>query len=899
MSLAEAKLARQNQRIEQAEAAMNAPIPPDKERLVSRIKGKAAWKPFDFAADTISSGQGGESIAPVETRINTFRAPPTRDNSLSRSMSSLSQRTTGTLPSDMERQDSAQADVGGFQLYVPRKSRKNVEQLNAYEDKPEQKQTTVEAPVDTREIYEVFGNALPSLDFIHQNPGAKDGQLQFVQHPNGDVAAHQWSMERYVWENIGQFSNIRKKIEGQLAADRLKGETEYQTVQQHKLAYFRTIAKQREANAMGLPFGQKEIQTLLPDLRPPQPPLTAPKAPKAWTVAAEAAMSEASGNASGKTEDAAALKSEIQSGTLTDQQYSYEAYTDHGSQPAYGGYGGYCNLQRYPFNSLYRAPTAPRADRYNNNFFYGAPSQGLHDPFYSHDPIRSVYGGLPGAFGGQYARTTPAYAPSSSYFERPQALGGQSAKAMAYGSLSGYTEKGQQTLNYDYHFPPPGTGSKPAESSAVTEALKHSQRQSSTLGSATHDFSGPHVNADDTQNIRLAAPIHSRTAMHEQLVRLGDQAKARSLSQDKIRTVLHDPFRSHPDTASEAKNEPALRPAEVTKTVAVTPTTTWEPQGVKGTGANRLPTTSSRSRLDRSPELKKTVANPSGLPPGLQPPAMLQPTAPSFNAAVGSAAKMTPVGSVENFKSISYSSPDPHWSKKDTDSVAEQEAKLKDLLAGSTAAEPECTAKKHSPPGKKTYDEQLKTWWYNGNTFARHEDMYNSMMGANRSTATDDTSNATPSLAPIGTPANRSTASNTYNTTSTAQEKGDAMTRMLIPVWENLASYVQGPIEKRRDYFSPWTQAPEYAIDRSDNTSFYDKEWGQPPVRVGRDPLRYHGPAQQQSPRYGGEVGRFGSAGNAGAGVENVRFGGFSSPTTGSSLAVGAGLERRFAFGRT
>ena len=105
-------------------------------------------------------------------------------------------------------------------------------------------------------------------------------------------------------------------------------------------------------------------------------------------------------------------------------------------------------------------------------------------------------------------------------------------------------------------------------------------------------------------------------------------------------------------------------------------------------------------------------------------------------------------------------------------------------------------------------------------------------------------------------------------------------TRLLVPVLETLASYVQGPIEKRRDYFCQWTKAPERAIDRSanGNDSFFDSEWGQPPARLGRDP-RY-----QPVPR----------------GMD-VRFGSYDVPRGGQTVAMppsaGVGTERRFGFG--
>ena len=270
-SIAEAKLERQRKRIEEADASLTAPQQLDRRAQTSRGKN-ARWKPFDYTADAAPSRGSADGGVPVtEVRVNTFRAA-SRADSMTRSASVMSHRTSDTYASDLDRNDLAMLDGGGFQLYQGRKGKKQLADLNAYEDKPEQRQTTVEATFDKREIYEVFGNALPSRDFIDENPGLKNGQLQFVQHPNGDVSAHQWSAERYIWENIGQFSNIRKKVEGQLAADRLKGETAYQAMQQSTLAYFRIVAKQREANVIGVSLAPKDILAALPE---PSRPLSA------------------------------------------------------------------------------------------------------------------------------------------------------------------------------------------------------------------------------------------------------------------------------------------------------------------------------------------------------------------------------------------------------------------------------------------------------------------------------------------------------------------------------------------------------------------------------------------------------------------------------------------------
>lgn len=817
VSLAQAKLARQTKRIREAEAALSAPALA--ERQATRGKGKI-WKPFDFTADATYTGPSNDARMPLtETRVTSFRAQ-TRESSLSRSMSSLSQRTTGTVPSDMDRQDSAPTDGTGFQLYTGRKGRRNADQLSAYEDKPEEKQTTVEATFDPRMIYEVFGNALPAPEFMEQNLGHRDGQLQFIQHPNGDVSAHQWSQSRYIWENIGQFSNIRKKIEGQLAADCLKGETAYQTLQQNTLGYFRTVAKQREAHVMGLPFGAKEIQTLMPNIRPAQ----AVPSPKK-TVSAADTLEPPPENLIIKHDDTVSSTTGSSSQVGIDQQVPYEGYPAYAAYGGYAGYGG----QRYHYGHPYHVPTGPRAERYSA-YGYGAQAA-YQDPFYTPDSNRDACAGL---------------APT---------LAGYPGRHNAYGLLGAMAEK-PQSMNYDYHFPPPGADARHAQTSTAaqkdTKRMNHAatrpnlsieRRSFSHLssnepaGSASTSLTNNRVFGDSavtSSRPKPVTPLSSRTAMREHLIKLGDQAKERSLSQANIRTVLYDPFRNQSSVPGEQSDK--AEPAKLA-----------------------------------SPELKRTVANPSGLPAHLQPPASQTTPSHKFNSAVG-APPLTSAASVEILKN---SSPDTYWSKRATDvstpcvpATSQSQDKptpqsFKGPFFGDYPGLPGSAAKKASPLSMKTYDQKLKDWWMNGNTFARQQEFYERVKASHKDADLLDSSSPA-SLPPIGTPAKKP-----------ATSIDDPMTRLLIPVLENLASYVQGPVEKRRDYFSQWTQPPEWCIDRSPsgNNSFFDSEWGQPPARVGRDP-RY-----RPLP------------------VESVRFGGFSSPQGVSNLAVGGGLDRRFGFG--
>lgn len=173
-SIADAKLERQQKRIEEGDV-----LP----RRKQGVRGKAKqWKPFDFTADVPKIAEAHDGGVPVsEVRINTFR-PFSRETSSVRSESLISQRTNDTAPSDMdmERQDSVGLDPS-FQVVRRRGQKKDLGELNAYEDSPEKRQTTVEASFDSREIYEVFGNALPNPRFIEENAGTTNGEVSAIE----------------------------------------------------------------------------------------------------------------------------------------------------------------------------------------------------------------------------------------------------------------------------------------------------------------------------------------------------------------------------------------------------------------------------------------------------------------------------------------------------------------------------------------------------------------------------------------------------------------------------------------------------------------------------------------------------------------------------------------------
>ncbi|GAB1734631.1 hypothetical protein NU195Hw_g1934t1 [Hortaea werneckii] len=877
LSLADAKLARQFKRNEKAEATLTAPFT---ERQNSRGKNKI-WKPLDLSAEA-SRDEGGVLLSQADSRVNDFRSI-TRDSSLSRSLSSLSQHTSGTLQSESgrERHDSTAAEGGGFQLITGRRGRKQNRQLdsqlNLYEVKPEERQKTVEAAPDTKEIYHVFGNPPPPPAHLDTNPGSVNGQLQFIQHTNGDISAHQWSSSSFEWQNIGQFSNIRKKIEGQLTSNRLKGETAYQTLQQNTLAYFRTIAKQKEADVMGLPFGPKEIHQLMPELRAMQPTAVTPKKSITASEAPIPRQPLPEANIEYSEDHSYAAESHHQMGNGHPHYYeSYPAYT--------GGYGG------YPFNTnhhyqyggqMYSHPSAElRYDRHvgpqsfdsmktQDPFYLDASSSTYHArrgnasyaaDVYNQRPGPASYTSYPHSLAAAHKQVNVNYYHQSvppelallneekrqkGYFGGASNTqdGPEDTKGRLRGSAASWDGLRAPSSSRVNEHVVGGDALFGAEGNRLQAPARDACRPSPGYLTADRDTSSTE-NASSAKRSKAVTPLStSRSAIKDQLYKISDQAKERNLSQSNIRTVLFDPFRPSTDTDNSAQSTVLSKQA--------------------------------------ASELKRTVANPSGLPPSAQ-----KQEQPLYEFESSMRRNAVDLGHIGDARNGNPRRPQAPSENSFLAGLREAQARGKraplygrGVHLGEMDIETEADRKflrDHGPRIGREYD--LKAWWSNGNTFSRHEELYQSLIKASELVP--------PSVLPA--PATAASTFASLDKSSPDEEAAasgsslsrDSMTRMLIPVLENLSYYVEGPVAER-DYFSRWAEPPEWAIDHSPsgNKSFYDKEaWGQPPVRIGRDP-RYR-PLPME-----GEL-------------AGLRFGGFGSPQrvpgTGSGMAVGSG---RFSFG--
>lgn len=847
LSLAAAKLERQKRRIEEANAALDTQFPSEKQKQAVRNNKGKVWKPFDFATELNSTSATQMANAPVvETRVNVFRAP-SQGASLSRPVSRISTNIRDSTASDSERRDSQFLESDDFQLFVGR--RKSRPAVPAFDDKPSAHNATVEAAFSKRDITEVFGNELPRSGFMDGNPGSVDGQLQFIQHPNGDVSAHQWSASRFGWENIGQFSNIRKKVEGQLAADRLKGETAWQSLQQNTLAYFRAVAKQREANAMVLPFGAKEIAACLPDIRPPS---TAPTGPRRITSKVE--MPERPEN------------------MMPRQNF-------HASQPGFNNADVTAGIQPKPtldmlpqaqgqssqpnsrFNPSLNFTPAPRDNVREDSFTFAKPTGDMHR-------LQNFTFQQNGE--SHYSYYQPWVNPISYAYAQPWA-GGNTGYQPTYDQIK---EKERQEQNRLAVTAGQGFSMSHRESSHhqtqeqfARSVTQQTLQQPALQGHApSFNYSAPLTNivtdhappaAEDSiapAQVKTAAPLESRTAMREHVMKMGDQAKERTKSQANVgRTVLYDPFQDQ-SQKNQTPSEPAKQEAPAAST------TQGQTLGhFPSLGLGMIPGLSAFSGNGQDP-------SPTALAPSVK--------LPPIDTSVRTAPHKGLLGPTSELSECDLrdSSPDREWGRRSHADIQEPIIPI------------------HRPSFLKQWDtEQLDEWLWSGNKFARQEDFHQRIM-ATDALSTRRTNPTTASIKPIapppiGTPSrfklpspSKATQSQSPTRHSPTPQSNILTNRLLVPVLENLASYVQGPVEKRRDYFCPWVKAPDWAVDRSanGNDSFFDSQWGQPPARVGRDP-RY-----QPLPR----------------GLD-VRFGNFDAPRSGQTVAMPlpGGLDRRFGYG--
>ena len=838
--LATAKLKRQQQRILDTDAALVI----TKTTKPAR-KSKTEWKPFHLIIEsdeedppsTLPLGTLADANSRLPTPFDVHAKPftPTTMNSRESSSSRASVLGQSVVPSFLLDND----DGPEFQLVTSRKMRpppsKPALHLNAYESKPIERTQTVAATFSKKEINEVFGNDLPPPEFVQGNPGFKNGQVQFVVHPNGDVAAQEWSSDKYQWTSIGQFSNIRRRREGLLAASRLRGETEQQSLMQNTLHYFRAVAKQHEALQMGLPWGTKEVNAVLPGSRvessikaenvnTAKTTATAPTGPT-YTVASRFPL---------KPIPQAPRLHAI--GSLSrDNVQPFPDFTPPGPKPAsmslnpltistFSRDHEMSTLENTPYSFSHE--TTDHSARSIPPFVRGDTQPSLDSMSFGSFPAVALYSGIQSGVqsgmqsgmqsGAQSGMQSDMHSGTESGVQNGGVTDQTFEQLMPVHSTGNLAfAPSNNTIGSAYSAWPtvPQTPENSSSSNYWPTWFDHESDDSDDLSPAPRPAKAPpgleHGSALTTPfpSLDRGFKTSDRSAVKDYLNRLGETASARSMGSAPYgRTVLRDPMQ-YPDT-SPAEQSP-LRNLPLRRAGLSMPPDSRSEMDLGGFHTD-----------DESPVMSATAAAEARR--NLR--VVSEPDPGPWNTKRLDDAEMDAWGTLASDQLKLYSKPTPqNWNGPffcgdPTDQAVDQKSK----------------------------DEELHNWFTGGNKRARQDEYFERIKAAHNATAPRRRSPG-----PIGPP-----RPNDPKIHETADFNEDT-TRLLIPVLENLASYVEGPIEKRHGPFARYVPPPEWCVDRgpNGNKSFFGEDWGQAPERIGRD-IRYrpmpfenrYGGSEQQPP---------------------------------------------------
>jgi len=732
--IAEQKLRRQHERIMQTDQGLAA-ISSSKAKSRSRAK---VWKPFDLTESSDehpdSDDQGGSSAF-----YNDIYAQAYQPYTSSRH----SQDTLGMH----------QFPEYEHWQYVTRNTKALASGLNAYQIQLDVSTPTVAASYNKHEINDVFGNELPSPSYCTANTGGSNGQVQFCIHPNGDVSAHQWSGSLYQWINIGQYSNIRKKTEGQMANERLVGETETQSLQQNTLAYFRLVGKQREAQVTGNALGPKEIQTALSN--------------------SQARNAKSYNELTHTTARENPTPSEKLNSFGTTSNKTKTRITSH--------------------ENLHKSPTpSPYASRNDHSSSTSAIRSRLADLKFGSMPASQSSSGPRGPQSRTYS--TPDFAPNnlaSAGLERSTSFPTQ-AERQRRGSYMPHLVDSPMLLEgcpFETYFPSSlfsSITSRRSELEAARDfytgpgfmpAVSVESQSSSYDHSSRYDKS----HLDDASSRMTSA---GRGAYKDMLQKTADSAIARGsfVSQKTLPEHLPEKAEEH-STVSNVNT--SVVPMATEPGAAVNFKAAFAPPGLnKPTGprAELLEGTETEGSWTRRPVDVVTVKLP-----------------PMANEDLALLSRPTP----QNFEGPFFQG---LTELNDTTNKGER------------------------------HDQQLSEWFHSGKVKAeRHDDLFHHIMAQANSAdlrAEAATSSRDPGV--IGRP---KTGATVLPTVKPEPKFNETFTRLLIPVIENLKFFVEGPESARRGWDARFVTPPEWCVDKSEkgNLSFFEKEWVQPPQRIGRD----------------------------------------------------------------
>lgn len=736
--IAEEKLRRQNERIMQTDQVLVA-ISSSKPKRRSKAK---AWKPLDLTESDDEHADSDDQGVP-SAFYNDMLASMIHAQAYQSYNSSRHPQDTRGMHQFPEYE---------HWQYVTRSNTKTLASgLNAYQIQLDVSTPTVAASYNKHEINDVFGNELPSPSYCTANTGGSNGQVQFCIHPNGDVSAHQWSGSLYQWINIGQYSNIRKKTEGQMANERLVGETETQSLQQNTLAYFRLVAKQREGQVTGNALSSKEIQTALSDSH-------------ARNVKSYNDLTHAS---------------------------QKENQTPGEKLNTFGTTSNKTKTRITSHETLHKSPTpSPYAARND----YSSSSSGIRSRL-----ADLKFGSMPANQSvprGPQARTysTPDFTPNnlaSAGLERSTSFPTQ-AERQRNGSYMSHMVESPVLLEgspFDTYFP----------SSSMTSM--NSRR--SELSAARDYYAG--------SSFMPAVPVEDQLSGYDYSNRCDN-----SHFDDASSRITPAGRGAYKDMLQKTADSAIARGSFVTQK----------------TSSEQFP-----EKADELPEVPNvaTAVVPTSKEPG---------AAVNFKAAFAPPGLNKPTG--PRCELLEGTETESSWTRRPVDVVTVKLPPMANedlaLLSRPTPQNFEgpffqgLTELKDTTNKAERYDQQLSQWFHSGKVKAeRHNDLFHHIM-AQANSADLKTEAATSSRDPgvIGRPKTTVTA---VSNVKPEPKFDETLTRLLIPVIENLKFFVEGPESARRGWDARFVTPPEWCVDKSEkgNLSFFDKEWVQPPKRIGRD----------------------------------------------------------------
>lgn len=594
------------------------------------------------------------------------------------------------------------------------------------------------------EVTEAFGEKLSGPDFLQQNVGAADGEVHFIQHPNGDVSAHQWSSSSFQWINIGQYSYTRRRIEGQLASERLRGQSADAPVPPSTIHYFRAAARQRE-------------EALASKRNPDNPAardklgMEDPRAPAQHRPKLQLTT----------TDDNSGRFASLSSAGVTSQGVGLPGLKAvHANDQVNLRNHSTTQATRIPvFGSLPDDPFVNSADKLNKSVSAYEHYSDTVSPA-SQDPGRL-----------DFTFRFPPQSPASQHERRHSLLDND---AMDQERKLYYAQQEQARIR---------------QTLWPQQRVKESLRDVSVGEEAASAMRGPPPGLGFDTNRQYVQPESSsqrkpqtssgRELMMEYLNRLGASTAERSTEQKPQRTVLYDPLQAMPtglvsrEVQSQAVphtipnlGHPMSKHLQSSLRSAEQPPTS---SGSLASGNTLRASDPEPGWRDRPVDVRTLITTPSNL--SNEELAMVKPLAQDFRGPF-----------------FNYNVPTTH-----------------EPLASLTSNRP--------------HAEEVDEWWRSGRQRERQEDFYRSLQSLNTGSK------------------------------QAGKESEPAISRLLIPLYENLASYVQGPNSTRHDYFARFGAPPEWCIDRTARgvRSFFGEDWGAPPQRVGRDP-RYRPFAHE--PRY-------------------------------------------------